>query len=411
LIILSIVLIFITILGILASPFIVKIMAPGFQTYPDKIAHCINLTRIMFPYILLIGIVGLFMGILNTLGHFAAPALAPLFLNLGMIASIFISEAIKIDPLYGLAYGVIIGGILQLMLQLPFIIKYKIPIIKKPDLTHPGIKKIGKLMIPSIFGSAVYQINILIGTILASLLPEGSVSYLYYADRLVQFPLGIFAIAAATALLPSLSRRAAVRDYEGLKKIFAYSIKMILFIMLPASVGLIILKEPIVILLFKRGAFSASAVKLTAYALLSYSIGLWAFSCVKITVSTFYSFCDTKTPVKIAVVSIILNIILSVILMKILSHSGIALATSLSSMINLGLLITFLRRKIGPIGGKEIIKSAIKSLICSLIMGIGLWFFIFFIEKQSAIIFALIYKVGFCIVTIRFFLKDSDNTI
>jgi putative peptidoglycan lipid II flippase len=288
LIILSVILILITILGITSAPFIVKIMAPGFISYPDKIARCIELTRIMFPYIFLIGIVGLCMGILNTLGHFAAPALAPVFLNLGMISSVFISKAIDVNPVNCLAYGVIAGGVLQLILQLPFIIKYKIPIIKKPNFRHPGIKKIGKLMLPSIFGSAVYQINIVIGTIFASLLPEGSVSYLYYADRLVQFPLGIFAIATATALLPSLSRQAAVKDYKGLKKSFAYALKLILFITLPAAVGLIVLREPIVSLLFERGSFDAEAVKLTAYALLSYSIGLWAFSCVKITVSTFY---------------------------------------------------------------------------------------------------------------------------
>ncbi|MBW1650029.1 MAG: murein biosynthesis integral membrane protein MurJ [Deltaproteobacteria bacterium] len=397
LIILSVLLIFITILGIAASPFIVKIMAPGFISYPDKIAHCINLTRIMFPYIFLIGLVGLCMGILNTLGHFAAPALAPVFLNLGMITSVFISKTININPVYCLAYGVIAGGILQLILQIPFIIKYKIPIIKKPNLSHPGIKKIGKLMLPSIFGSAVYQINIIIGTMFASLLPEGSISYLYYADRLVQFPLGIFAIAAATALLPSLSRQAVLKDYEGLKKSFAYTLKLILFITLPASVGLIVLKEPIVSLLFERGVFDSEAVKLTAYALLSYSIGLWAFSCVKITVSTFYSISDTKTPVKIAAISIGSNIVLSFILMKFLSHSGLALAASLSSMINLTLLIIFLRKKIGRLGGKTIVKSGIKSLICSLIMGIVLWFFLFFIQKKSVITFMLIYKVGLLI--------------
>ncbi len=399
LIILSVILIFITILGITSAPFIVKIMAPGFISYPDKIARCIELTRIMFPYIFLIGIVGLCMGILNTLGHFAAPALAPVFLNLGMISSVFISKAIDVNPVNCLAYGVIAGGVLQLILQLPFIIRYKIPIIKKPNLRHPGIKKIGKLMLPSIFGSAVYQINIVIGTIFASLLPEGSVSYLYYADRLVQFPLGVFAIAIATALLPSLSRQAAVKDYKGLKKSFAYAFKLILFITLPASVGLIVLKEPIVSLLFERGAFDATAVKLTAYALLSYAIGLWAFSCVKITVSTFYSIRDTKTPVKIAAISIASNIVLSFILMQFLSHSGLALATSLSSMINLTLLIIFLRKKIGRLGGKTILKSGVKSLICSLIMGAVLYIFLFFIQAKSVITLMLIYKVGLLIIT------------
>jgi putative peptidoglycan lipid II flippase len=235
-----------------------------------------------------------------------------------------------------------------------------------------------------------------VGTLLASLLPEGSVSYLYYADRLVQFPLGIFGIAAATAVLPSLSRQAAENDLPAVRDTFSFTMKLVFFITIPSMVGLIILREPIVALLFKRGAFDAETTRLTAYALLYYSIGLWAFSAVRIVVSTFYALQDTKTPVRIfsavrivvstfyalqdtktpvrmAVISVSANIILGIILMGPLAHGGLALATSLASMLNLLLLVWALRLKLGALGWKNIIESVCKTMICSGIMGAAVW--------------------------------------
>ncbi|MFQ5444442.1 MAG: murein biosynthesis integral membrane protein MurJ, partial [Nitrospinales bacterium] len=212
---LSIILMILALSGILLSPLLIRIIAPGFAGSPEKLSLTITLTRIMFPYIFFIGMVALCMGILNVLGHFAAPALAPVFLNLAMIGGVvFISPHLS-KPIIGLAIGVIIGGALQLLLQVPFILRRGVFFWKKTRIYHSGLKKIGLLMLPAVFGAAVYQINILVGTLLASLLPEGSVSYLYYADRLVQFPLGIFAIATATAVLPSLSRQAAAKDLAG----------------------------------------------------------------------------------------------------------------------------------------------------------------------------------------------------
>jgi putative peptidoglycan lipid II flippase len=193
------------VVGILLTPLIVRIMAPGFMASPEKLELTITLTRFMFPYIFFIGLVALCMGILNALGHFAAPALAPVMLNLAMIVSVlFLSPHLQ-NPVYGLAIGVLLGGLLQLLLQIPFLLRKGMVFWEAANLFHPGLKRIGKLMLPAVFGAAVYQINILVGTLLASLLPDGSVSYLYYADRLVQFPLGIFAIAVATAVLPSFS--------------------------------------------------------------------------------------------------------------------------------------------------------------------------------------------------------------
>jgi putative peptidoglycan lipid II flippase len=371
---LSVILVLVAMAGILLSPIIIRVIAPGFIDSPEKFSLTILLTRIMFPYIFFIGLVALAMGILNVLDHFAAPALAPVFLNFAMICSVFILSPHLENPVVGLAIGVIAGGILQLSLQIPFLIKKKFYFWKATTLFHPELKKIGLLMLPAIFGAAVYQINILIGTLLASLLPEGSVSYLYYADRLVQFPLGIFAIATATAVLPSLSRQAAANNIKDFKKTFTFAMKLVLFITIPSMIGLIVLREPIVALLFKRGAFSPEAVRLTAFALLCYSTGLWTFSTVRIVVSTFYALQDTKTPAKMAVYSIIANLVLGIILMGPLAHGGLALATALSSMLNLCLLLVILKRKLGSLGWRSISVSACKTTLSSIIMGAIVWY-------------------------------------
>jgi putative peptidoglycan lipid II flippase len=277
------------------------------------------------------------------------------------------------EPVTGLAIGVVIGGVLQLGLQVPFLIKKGFYFWQKAKIFHPGLKKIGWLMVPTIFGAAVYQINILVGTLLASLLPEGSVSYLYYADRLVQFPLGIFAIATATAVLPSISRQAAKKDLQAVRDTFEYAMKLVFFITIPSMVGLIVLREPIVTLLFKRGAFDAQTTHLTAYALLYYSVGLWAFSGVRIVVPTFYALQDTKTPVRMAVISVCANIILGILLMGPMGHGGLALATSLASMLNLGLLVWALETKLGMLGLKTMMTSIYKTIICSIFMGAAVW--------------------------------------
>ena len=369
----SVLLVAITVAGILLSPLIIRIIAPGFVTSPEKYSLTVFLTRIMFPYIFFIGLVALCMGILNALGHFAAPALAPVLLNISIIGSVFFIAPHMAEPVTGIAIGVLIGGVLQLALQVPFLIKKGFYFWQKSKMYHPGLKKVGQIMIPTILGAAVYQINILVGTLLASLLSQGSVSYLYYADRLVQFPLGIFAIAMATAVLPTLSRQVAGKDLQAVRDTVSYAMKMVFFITIPSMVGLIVLREPIVALLFKRGEFDLETTRLTAYALLYYSMGLWAFSAVRIVVSTFYALQDTKTPVRMAIVSVCANIILGVILMGPMGHGGLALSTSIASMLNLGLLVWALRTKLGALGLKSITESACKTIVCSGMMGAVVW--------------------------------------
>ncbi|MBC2742769.1 MAG: murein biosynthesis integral membrane protein MurJ [Desulfosarcina sp.] len=364
----------IAIIGVVAAPIIIKTVAPGFSNPPEKMALTVVLTRIMFPYVILIGLVALCMGILNVMGHFAAPAIAPVLLNLAMIGSVFAvsrlsdSETVQV---MGLAGGVLVGGVLQLALQLPYLVKHGIRFWKKSGLWHPGMRKVGLLMLPTIFGAAVYQINILVGTLLASLLPQGSVSYLYYADRLVQFPLGIFAQAAATAVLPSLSRQAANGDHAGLGDTFGHAMSLVLFITIPAMVGLIVLRDPIVALLFKRGAFDAQTTRLTSDALLYYALGLWAFSAVRIVVSTFYAMQDTRTPVIAATVSIVANILIGIALMGPMKHCGLALATSLASMVNLFILVVVLRKRLGMVRWRPIFSSCLRTLAASGMMALG----------------------------------------
>ncbi|RJQ85519.1 MAG: murein biosynthesis integral membrane protein MurJ [Desulfobacteraceae bacterium] len=272
-----------------------------------------------------------------------------------------------------LAAGVTVGGALQLGLQFPFMAKSGIHLRRPAPFWHPAFKRIAGMWVPVLFGTAVYQINSVVLTLLASLLPQGSISYLYYADRLVQFPLGIFGIATATAVLPTLARQSAARQYEAVRQTFAHALKLVLFITLPAMAGLIVMREPIITLLFQRGAFDEHSMRLTASALLYYCMGLWAFAAIRIVLNVFYALQETRTPVRAAVLSIAVNLLLGLILMGPMQHDGLALALSLASIFNLGLLTAALRRRLGALGGRGICVSAGKSALCAAAMGVCVW--------------------------------------
>ena len=343
---LSIILVFISIVGILLSPWIVRIQAFGFGGSGFKYELTVLLTRITFPYIFFISLAALFMGILNSFRHFAAPSAAPIFLNLGIITStIWLSPHFS-QPIVAVAIGVIVGGIFQVALQLPWIYHYGISLRPSWMPHHPAVKRIGKLMLPAIFGSAIYQFNQFINTLLASFLPDGSISWLYYADRLVQFPLGVFGIAIGTAILPSLSSQIAENDLELFKETLGHFLRLVLFISIPSLTGLIILGKPILMLFFEGGAFSSHSTDMTYSALFFYSIGLWAFSGLRILVNAFYSFQDTITPVKIAIIILGLNLFLGILLMGPMKHSGLALALSISSGCQFCLLLFLLKKRL-----------------------------------------------------------------
>ncbi|MDQ1334097.1 MAG: putative peptidoglycan lipid flippase [Thermodesulfobacteriota bacterium] len=371
--ILSIILVAVTLLGILFSPWIVRVQAFGFGGGGIKYDLTVLLTRIMFPYIFFISIVAFFMGVLNSLRRFAAPAAAPIFLNVGIIAAAYLISPHCAAPIVGIAIGVLIGGALQVGLQVPYAIREGFTPFPKWDPGHPALKRIGLLMLPAVFGSAVYQVNQFIGTLLATFLPEGSVSWLYYADRLVEFPLGIFAIAISTAALPSLSTQAARKDLVQFQSTLNHALCLVFFITLPSMAGLIVLGKPIVQIFFERGAFDAHASIMTERALFYYALGLWAFSGIRVMVSAFYALQDTKTPVKVAVIALAINFGLSLWLMGPLKHGGLALALSIASSVQFCLLIVYLKRKGSVINIKPVFISLAKSALAAGLMALGVY--------------------------------------
>lgn len=366
--VLSAILVVVSLAGVLLSPLIVTIMAPGFHKVPEQYELTVFLTRFMFPYIFFISLVALCMGILNSHRHFAAPALSPVVLNISMILAALLLRDFFEEPIVSLAVGVMVGGVLQLAMQWPFLVRLGVKLVPDFRIRHPGLERIGRLMLPAVFGAAIYQINIFISTILASLLPSGSVSYLYYADRVVELPLGVFAIAVGTATLPSFSEQVAKGDFNELKRTISFSLRLILFITIPATIALIALRVPIISVLFQRGAFDVQSTILTSQALLYYTLGLWAFSVIRVIVSAFYALHDTKSPMKAAVVALIVNVVCSVVFMFHLKHGGLALATSVASAINVIMLSLVLRKRIGTFIDQEFSRSIVKVFVASLIM-------------------------------------------
>jgi putative peptidoglycan lipid II flippase len=356
------------ILGEIFAPQVVRAVAPGFTPGEGTFAMAVELTRWCFPYIFFISLVALAMGVLNSLGHFFAPAAAPILLNLCIIGAALTLSPLMDPPVASLAVGVLAGGVAQLLLQIPYLRARGVPLLPAWDLKLPALRRIGRLMGPAAFGAAVYQLTIFINTVLASLLPAGSVSYLYYADRLIQFPLGVFALAISTAILPSLSRQAAEGRPGELVETMGYGLRLIMFISLPAMVGLMVLAEPLVLLLFARGEFGPAQAQATAGALLGYACGLWAFAGVRTAVSAFYALKDTKTPVVMAAAALAINVVASLALMGPLAHTGLALATAIANAANLAGLLWLLRRRLGRLGGRALAASTARVAAASALM-------------------------------------------
>jgi putative peptidoglycan lipid II flippase len=371
---LTIVMAAITLAGILFSPWIVGLMFPGFKTVPGKFELTVLLNRLMFPYIFFISLVALCMGILNTLRHFFTPAISTVFLNVSMILGALLLRGFFDVPITALAAGVLVGGLIQLIMQLPVLWKKGFPFRISFDFSNPEVRRIALLMLPATFGVGVYYLNITVSAILASLLPQGSVSYLYYAQRLFEFPQGIFTVSVAQAVLPSMSRQAAEGDMAGMKESLAFGLRLTLFITIPAMAGLLVCSTPIFSLLFMGGEFDYSKAVNSAQALFYYSLGLSFVAMTRVLAPAFYALKDTRTPVWTAFVAFLLNVFFSLLLMKPLLHGGLALATTLSALVNMLLLLWFLRRKIGPFGGRIIIMCGIRSLAASVPMIVAVYY-------------------------------------
>jgi putative peptidoglycan lipid II flippase len=374
---LLLVLIILTILGILFAPYVVKVIAGGwaYKAEQDKYLLGVTLTRIMFPYLLFIGLAALAMGMLNSLRSFLAPALSPVMLNVMTITAVVLSVHFLPLPILGVAVGVVLGGLCQFLIQIPGLRKHGMMIRPQLEPTHPGVEKITRLAAPVLFSSSVNQINILIGTIFASFLATGSITYLFYGMRFIHFPLGIFGIAVATAILPTMSAQAVRRETEEFRETLSFGLRLVFFIMFPAMAGLITLRVPIVNLLLEHGQFDRLSTQGTAAAILFYAVGLWAFAGVRIVAQAFYALQDTRTPVKIAVAALATNILLSsaFITWTPLQHGGLALATSFAAILNISLLTALLRKKIGRIDGKRILGSLLKIVPASAAMGAIGW--------------------------------------
>jgi putative peptidoglycan lipid II flippase len=347
----GIVLFLITLVGVIGAPLLVAIVAPGFIGDDGRFELATLMLRFTFPYLFFVSLTAFAGGILNTYGRFGVPAFTPVLLNVVLIgAAIWLSPHLE-QPGMALAYAVFIAGLVQLLFQLPFLAQIHALPRPKWAIAHAGVARTLKLMLPAIFGSSVAQINVLLGGIIASMLGVGKISLLYYSDRLMEFPLGLFGIALATVTLPYLSRQYASEAHDEFAATLDWSMRLVTLIAVPAAVALVVLAEPLVATIFYGGEFTSLDVQLTALALQAFAIGLVGFSFVKILAPAYFSREDTRTPVKIGLIALAVNFVLSVSLAIYLtsigfagSHAGLALAISVAALLNAWLLYRGLRR-------------------------------------------------------------------
>jgi len=336
-------LLIVTIFAVLASPLVTAVFAMGYVSDAVKFDLTSQFLRITFPYLFLISMTGFAGAILNSYGRFAVPAITPVLLNICLIVAAVVVSPYFDPPALGLAWGVLAAGVAQLMFQLPFLMKLKLMPVPVIDWKHEGVRKILSLMLPAIFGVSVSQINLLIDTILATFLPTGSVTWLYFSDRLSELPLGVFGIAIATVILPTLSRQHSAENPRLFSATLDWALRMIFIVAIPAAIALFVLAEPILFTLFQSGKMTAHDITMASFSLRAYTFGLLAFMMIKVLAPGYFARQDTKTPVKIGIIAMASNMVLNVALVLPLmrygmGHVGLALATSLSAFINAGLL-------------------------------------------------------------------------
>lgn len=371
---LSVLLCALTLVGVVGAPPIVRLIAPGFAADPEKFALTVRLTRILFPLILLVGLWAYFMGLLNSLRHFAMPALGSAILNLAMIASCLWFVPRVTPGVVALAVGVLIGGVLQLAVQIPVAMRLGFRV--RWRWSHAGSGQVLRLLGPRTLGAAAYQANVFIHTALASLasvVGEGAVAALYFANRLVQLPLALFGVASAQASLPMLAEHAAQDEMDAFGSTTLSVIRMVAFVILPASAGLIALSLPITAGLFERGAFDRHSTVMTTQALSAYSLGLLAYASSKVLSGAFYALRDTWTPVTLAIEAVVVNVVLSLALMWPFQIIGLALAASIASWLNAYRLIRGLERRLERPLMAPLVRPLSRMATASALMGVGCW--------------------------------------
>jgi putative peptidoglycan lipid II flippase len=334
-----------TIFGVVFAPFIVGAFAPGFIDDPIKFEMTVNSLRIMFPYLFCISLVAMSAGVLNTVNRFAIPAVTPVLLNICLILAMWLLMPVLDNAAQALAIGVLIAGLLQLLFQLPTLAKEGYLVMPSIDRQNPAVKRVFTLMLPAMFSVSVAQINMLVNTFLASFLVTGSISWLYFSDRLMEFPVGVFGIALATVVLPSLSKEHTSGTEQGFSAMMDWALRWVVVIAVPATLGLYLLATPLLSTIFQYNAFSVKDVEMSATALRAFSLGVCGFIFVKVLAPGFFARQDTKTPMRIAVVSVAVNVLFSIILVKTMAHTGLALAISIAAWINSSLLFIVLVKR------------------------------------------------------------------
>ncbi len=338
------VLLLVTAVGVLAAPLLVMLFAPGFLENQDKYTLTVQMVRIAFPYILFVSLTAFAAGLLNTYGRFGVPAFTPVLLNLALIAAALWLAPLMAEPVTALAWGVLIAGFAQLAFQLPFLKRLGLLTVPRFARAHEGVRRIVRLMMPAAFGASVAQINLLVDTLIASFLVTGSVSWLYYSDRMVEFPLGVFAIAIATVILPNLSRHHAEEAAESFSDTLDWAMRWVVVVATPSALGLVLLAGPVLTTLFQYGAFSPRDVHMASLSLMAYATGLIGFMFIKVLAPGYFARQDTRTPVRVGIIALVANLILNLALVVPLKHAGLALATSLAALLNAGLLYRGLYR-------------------------------------------------------------------
>lgn len=369
-----------TVVGIIAAPVLILVFAPGFAAEPeeaDRFALAVDMLRLTFPYLLFISLAALAGGILNTYQRFGVPAFSPVLLNVVMIVFAAFVAPLYERPGMALAAGVFAAGVVQLLFMWPFL--QRLALVPRPrwGWSHPGVRRIMTLMLPAIFGSSVAQISILLDTLIASFLVTGSISWLYYSDRLMEFPLGVFGIALATVILPNLSRQHANASRDQFSATLVWSIRFTVLIAAPACVGLVVLAAPVLTTIFLGGAFTATDVDMASLSLMAYAVGLLGFTLVKVLAPGFFARQDTRTPVRVGLVALAANIAFNLLVVVPWAlagwpapHAMLALSTSLSGFLNAGLLYRGLRRdRVLPAVGGELTAFLLRVTLACAAMG------------------------------------------
>ena len=386
-----------TLAGVLGASMVIGLFAPGFVYHEDtgKFDLAADMLRLTFPYLFLISMTALSGSVLNTYGKFAVPSFTPVLLNISLIASAVLLRPYLDVPVMALAWGVLIAGVAQLTFQFPFMAREKLLPLPSVDFRDPGVKRIGWLMLPAVFGASVSQINLLVDTLLASFLETGSLSWLYYSDRLLELPLALFGITIATVILPGLSREHTTQSGEAFSDTLNWALRLVLLFGFPATVALVYLAEPLIAALFYQGELTVRDVAMSSYSLAAYGVGLLGHMMVKVLAPGYFARQDTRTPVRFGIFALVANIVLNFALVWQFKHVGLAMATSISAFLNASLLLSGLLR--GGVlrfsaGWKSfLLQVSISSLVMLLVLylilpGMDFWFSEGFFSRMVTIV-------------------------